>query len=201
MKAVDNSLYPLRRAVLVVALLNASYFAVEFAVATHIGSVSLFADSIDFLEDTAVNLLIFTALAWTPAWRARVGMGLAGVLLLPTIALLWTLWGKFTLPIPPAPVPLSLTGGGALVVNLACAFMLVGYRHQSGSLTRAAFLSARNDAYANVAIVVAGLLTAAVPSVWPDVLVGLGIAALNADAAREIWSAARNERRTTVAAP
>ena len=41
----------LRRAVLIVALLNLAYFGIEFAVALAIGSVSLFADSIDFLED------------------------------------------------------------------------------------------------------------------------------------------------------
>jgi len=40
----------LRRTVLIVALLNLAYFGVEFAVALAIGSVSLFADSIDFLE-------------------------------------------------------------------------------------------------------------------------------------------------------
>jgi Co/Zn/Cd efflux system component len=46
----------LRCVVGVVALLNLTYFAVEFAVALAIGSVSLFADSIDFLEDASVNL-------------------------------------------------------------------------------------------------------------------------------------------------
>jgi Co/Zn/Cd efflux system component len=34
---------------------NLSYFVVEFAVAVAIGSVSLFADSIDFLEDTSLT--------------------------------------------------------------------------------------------------------------------------------------------------
>ena len=52
----------LRRAILIVALLNLTYFGVEFAVARRIGSVSLFADSIDFLEDTSLNLLILMAL-------------------------------------------------------------------------------------------------------------------------------------------
>jgi Co/Zn/Cd efflux system component len=42
----------LRRAVSVVALANLAYFFVEFAVARRIDSVSLFADSVDFLEDT-----------------------------------------------------------------------------------------------------------------------------------------------------
>ncbi|QEE22800.1 cation transporter [Youhaiella tibetensis] len=183
----------LRRAVIVVALLNLAYFFVEFAVALHIGSVSLLADSVDFLEDTSVNLLIALAMGWSLAARAKVGMALAAVLLIPALAFLWALWGKFSNPIPPEPFALSATGLGALAVNLTCAFILVRYRHHSGSLTKAAFLSARNDAFANVAIIAAGLVTLVYPSVWPDVIVGLGIAALNVDAAREVWEAARGE--------
>jgi Co/Zn/Cd efflux system component len=38
-------------------------------------------------------------------------------------------------------------------------------------------------------------VTALTNSVWPDVLVGLGIAAMNADAAKEVWEAARGEQR------
>ena len=52
----------LRQTVALVALLNLGYFGVEFAVALTIGSVSLFADSIDFLEDATVNALILVAL-------------------------------------------------------------------------------------------------------------------------------------------
>jgi len=183
----------LRRAVIIVALLNLAYFFVEFGVALHIGSVSLLADSVDFLEDTSVNLLIALAMGWSLAARAKVGMALAAVLLIPALAFVWALWGKFSNPIPPEPFALSITGLGALVVNLTCAFILVRYRHHSGSLTKAAFLSARNDAFANVAIIAAGLVTLVYPSVWPDVIVGLGIAVLNLDAAREVWEAARGE--------
>ena len=46
--------------------------------------------------------------------------------------------------------------------------MLARYRAHQGSLTRAAFLSARNDAVANVAIVAAGLMTVYLASAWPD---------------------------------
>ncbi len=178
-----------------VVFANLGYFGVEFAVATAIGSVSLFADSIDFLEDASVNLLILLALRWSLAARARVGMVLAGMLLIPGLATLWMAWEKFNAPSPPEPVWLSLTGLGALVVNLACAFTLARFRHHSGSLTKAAFLSARNDAFANVGIIVAGLITAITRSAWPDIIVGLAIAAMNADAARDVWKAARKERR------
>lgn len=185
----------LRKAVIIVAVLNLAYFGVEFAVALAINSVSLFADSVDFLEDASVNLLIAIALGWSASSRARVGMALAGILLIPSLATLWTAWEKFMIPSPPAPLPLSLTGVGALIINLSCALMLVRFRAHSGSLTRAAFLSARNDVLANVAIIAAGLVTAYTLSGWPDLIVGLGIAAMNAGAAREVWSAAREEHR------
>lgn len=183
----------LRRAVLFVALANLAYFGIEFAVAIAIGSVSLFADSIDFIEDASVNLLILLALGWPARWRARLGMALAGVLLVPGLAALWTAWGKLSMPVPPPPVPLTLTGAGALLINLTCAFVLARFRHHRGSLTKAAFLSARNDALANIAIIAAGLLTASTRSIWPDLVVGLGIAAMNAGAARDVWTAARRE--------
>jgi Co/Zn/Cd efflux system component len=80
--------YAVRRAVAVVAALNLAYFGIEFAVAARIGSVSLFADSIDFLEDTAVNILVFVGLAWSARRRAKLAMALALLLLLPGLATL-----------------------------------------------------------------------------------------------------------------
>ena len=68
----------LRKVVILVAALNLAYFGVEFTVALVIDSVSLFADSIDFLEDASLNFLIAIALGWSIASRARVGMALAG---------------------------------------------------------------------------------------------------------------------------
>ena len=183
-----------RNAVGLVAALNLGYFGIEFAVALAIGSVALFADSIDFLEDASINLLILIALGWSQRSRARLGKTLAVILLVPGVAALWTAWEKFSLPVPPDAVPLTLAGGGALAVNLICALLLVRFRRQGGSLAKAAFLSARNDVLANAAIVVAGFVTAWWLSAWPDLVVGLGIAALNAGAAREVWLAARREK-------
>lgn len=187
----------LRRVILIVAVLNLAYFGVEFGVAVSIRSVSLFADSVDFLEDASVNLLILAALAWTATNRARVGMALAAILLVPGVATFWTAWEKLSLPIAPEPTPLSLTALGALAINFTCAFMLARYHHHGGSLTKAAFLSARNDVLGNAAIILAALVTGLLwCSAWPDLVVGLAIALMNADAAREIWKAARKEHRS-----
>jgi Co/Zn/Cd efflux system component len=93
-------------------------------------------------------------------------------------------------------VPLILAGLGAFFVNLYCAFTLARYRRHSGSLTRAAFLSARNDTLANAAIIATGLITALLwRSAWPDVITGLGIAVMNMGAAHEVWQIARREHR------
>ena len=62
-----------RRAVTIVAALNLAYFGIEAAVAALIGSVSLLADSVDFLEDAAINTLIAFALAWSAQRRMIVG--------------------------------------------------------------------------------------------------------------------------------
>lgn len=192
MKTNDRQL---RDTVLIVALLNCAYFGVEFASALMIGSVSLLGDSADFLEDAAVNILIFSAIGWSASRRAKLGMLLAALLLLPAIAFLWTLWGKAQAPAAPAAVPLTVVGLGALGVNLACAFLLSRFRAHGGSLAKAAFLSARNDAFANIGIILAGLVTMPTRSMWPDIVVGLLIAAMNIGAAREVFEAAHADHR------
>ena len=184
----------LRTAVALVAAANLAYFGVEAAAAWSIGSVSLFADSVDFLEDASVNLLILLALGWSLRARARLGFALALILLAPAAATLWTIATKTQSFVPPDAVTLSATGLGALVVNLGCAFLLARHRHHGGSLTKAAFLSARNDAIANLGIIAAGIVTLATHSPWPDLIVGIAIAAMNADAARAVWQAAASER-------
>ncbi len=185
--------YSIRSAVAIVAVLNLAYFGVEFSVALSIGSVSLFADSIDFLEDTSVNFLVFAALGWSAYKRSIVGMLLAALLLAPGVATLWMTWDKLGHAVPPDAVLLSVTGFGALVVNVSCALILAAFRKNTSSLTRAAYLSARNDAVANIAIIGAGVATAATASIWPDVVAGLGIFVINLDAAREVFTAARKE--------
>ena len=184
----------LRRVVSIVALANLAYFFVEFGVARRIGSVALLSDSIDFLEDASVNLLIVMAMGWSLKSRARVGFLMGFLLLFPAAAALFTAWEKFINPAAPDPVALSTTALGALLVNLVCALLLARYRNSGGSLTRAAFLSARNDAFANIAVIAAGLVTLMWFSGWPDLVVGLTIAALNIGAAKEVWEEARSER-------
>jgi len=185
----------LRKVILIVAIANLSYFFIEFFFGLRIHSVSLFADSIDFLEDSSINFLIFFALGWSLLARSRLGMVLAGIIFVPSLATLWEVWQQITFHKPPQPISLSLVGLGALIVNYSCALLLEEFRHHHGSIVHAAFLSARNDAAANISIILAGFITLIYPSIWPDVIVGLAIAALNANAAREVYQKALEERK------
>ncbi|WP_309126606.1 cation transporter [Kocuria sp.] len=184
----------LRRTVLLVAGLNLAYFSVEVTVAVAIGSVSLFADSVDFLEDTAINLLIVVALAWSPHRQALAGKAMALVILAPALAAAWQALAELGDPVPPDPAALVLTAGGAAAVNLLCSAVLARFRHHGSSMARAAFLSARNDVLVNLAVVAMGVLTAWTGSGRPDLVLGLVVVVLNAGAAKEVWETAEEER-------
>lgn len=184
-----------------VVALNLGMFAVEIVVALASGSVSLFADSVDFLEDASINLLILVGLSWSLRARARLGMGLAAIILVPGLATLAMAWHRWASGEPPEAAAIGLTGLAALAVNTACALLLARHRDAAGSLTMAAFLSARNDTLANVAVIAAGLVTLWWRSLWPDLFVGLGIGLINAGAAWEVWEAAHAERRAAADKP
>lgn len=184
----------LRATVLTVALLNLAYMLVEIAVALSIRSVALVADSVDFFEDFAVNLLIFIALGWTLARRALVGKAMAVIIVLPALAALVMAVVKTGDPESPAVGALLWTALGAIGVNLVCVVLLSRFRSDGGSLTRAAWLAARNDLIAGVVLIALAGATALTASGWADIIVGLLLVALNGSAAKEVWEAATEEQ-------
>lgn len=152
----------------------------------------MFADSVDFLEDTAINLLIFLALGWSLHRQAVAGKVMAAIILIPAAAAAWQAFAKIGDPVPPDPLTLIFTASEAAVVNLACSLLLVRFRRHGGSMATAA--SARNDVAINLAIIAMGLLTAWTSSGWPDLMLGLVIVALNVGAVKEVWNTAEEER-------
>ena len=184
----------LRRVVLVVALINFGYFFVEFTVALTAGSVSLLADSVDFLEDTAVNVLVFIALGWPLARRALLGKAMALVILVPAALAGWQAIQRFGDPHVPHVGPLVLASVGAIVVNGVAVWLLARVHRNGGSLSRAAFLSARNDVLVNVSIIAMGVVTVWTGSGWPDLVLGCVIIALAVHAAWEVWEVSEDER-------
>ncbi len=117
----------LRRIVLIVALLNFAYFFVEFGVAVTISSVSLMADSVDFLEDTAVNLLIFMALGWAARSRAIAGKVAAVIILVPALVAGWQAIDKAFDPAAPEPASLILAAPIGFRLHVLAAWTLFAF--------------------------------------------------------------------------
>lgn len=185
----------LKPVVLRVAALNLSYFGIEFFFAQRFDSVALFSDSLDFLEDASVNLLIFLAFSLALVWRTRLSYLFALLLLLPAFGFVWNAISKISEPIAPEGAGMSVVGAGALAVNLYCALILNKFKDIKGGLAKAAYFSARNDAVSNILIIIAGLVTLIWVSPIPDLVIGAVIFLMNADSARDILNAARTEHR------
>ena len=185
----------LRGTLIIVALLNLAYFFIELFAAIKINSVSLFADSIDFLEDTFVNLLILFSFLISSTLRPKLSKILAIVILLPGLTALWAAWEQIVRPLPPEAFKLTLVGFGALLTNITCTIILMKFRKKNKSLIKAAFLSARNDVLANLIIIAAGIIIMIYPSIWPDLIAGLVIFLINFDAAYKVYQIASTENK------
>lgn len=182
------------KAILMVALLNFGYFFVEFFVALNITSVSLFADSIDFLEDAFTNFLILIGLYLTLQNRIKLGYLLIGIIFIPSLFTLIFAINQFINPIVTNGYSLSLYAFGALIINIFCAFLMAKFKQADNSLLITAFYSARNDALANIAMIIAGVITLYTTSYYPDLIVGILIFLLNLDASKAIYKQMKKEK-------
>ena len=183
-----------KKSIFIVAVLNFIYFFVEFFIAIDIHSVSLFADSIDFLEDAFTNFLILLGLYLSLENRIKVGYVLIGIILIPSIFTLYFAITQFINPIIPEPFTLSKIAFFALIINLFCAFLMAKFKNTNSSLLLTAFYSARNDAFANIMMIIAGFVTFYTLSYYPDLIVGILIFLLNLDASKAIYSQMKQEQ-------
>jgi Co/Zn/Cd efflux system component len=171
-----------RRALIIAAALNFIMMFVEVGGALYANSIALMADAIDFLEDAVTYVLAIALIGLGHRPRAVFGAMTAFLMFVPGVWIAWKTINQLLEGLPPDPLPMGAIGLLALAVNVYCAFILLPHR-KGDSAHQGVWLSTRNDAIANIAIVLAAVITAFWTSVWPDVVVGLGIAALNLHAA------------------
>lgn len=175
-----------RRALIIVVALNLGFGALEAVGGFLADSQALKADSLDFIGDGSITLVGLLALGWAISTRARVAMtqGLfLGALGLAVIG--FALWRSLNASPPEA----QLMGGigiAALGVNVTAALILRRFREGGDAQARAIWLFSRNDALANIAVIVAAGLVGWTGQAWPDLAVAAGIATLFLHSAVEI---------------
>ncbi len=175
-----------------VLAINAVMFLVELGAGLLAGSVALQADSLDMLGDALVYGFSLAVVGRSIRWRARAAQLKGVVMLLFGLAVLGQVALKVLGGVPPNPTIMSGTGALALVANMACLGLL--YRHRADDVNmHSTWVCSRNDILANTGVIVAGAGVAFFASIWPDVLVSLGIVALFVRSAKNVLAAAAVE--------
>jgi len=161
----------------IVLAVNATMFCVEFSFGLLSGSTALLADSLDMLGDSLVYGFSLFVLHRSRAWRARAALVKGGVMAAFGVAVLVEAGFRLHAGVVPRVLPMAAVGSLALLANSFCFALL--WRHRADDINlRSTWLCSRNDLIANGAVLVATAGVAWSGSLWPDLVVGVGVAAL-----------------------
>ncbi|MEP6566795.1 MAG: cation transporter [Mesorhizobium sp.] len=181
-----------RRVLWIVLGVNLAMFIVEMIAGLSAGSVSLQADSLDFLSDTAnygISLVVAGMVLRNRAIAAfgkGVTMGLFGIWVLGS-----SVWKGFA-GSPAEAVTMGVVGFAALAANALCFALLSGYRSGDSNM-RSVWLCSRNDLIGNCAVLASAIGVAWTGAAWPDVLVAAIMAVLALHGATVVVRHARAE--------
>jgi Co/Zn/Cd efflux system component len=183
-----------RNALWIALILNAAMFFVEIIGGSHARSVSLWADALDFAGDAANYAISLAVLSMTLYWRATaallkgITMAVFGIFVI--IKVVWAWW----LGVTPEPMLMGAIGVLALVVNVSVAIMLYAFRDGDANM-RSVWLCSRNDAIANIAVIIAAASVFGTGTMYPDLIVAFIIAYLGVSSGVSVIKQARAERK------
>ncbi len=183
-----------RRILLVVLALNALLFVGLGVGGRAADSSALLANAVDNGSDAAVYLISFLAVGRALIWKTRAAQA-SGVMLLifSVLVLLDALRRSLTGTEPVGPTMMVLAVVAA-VINLIC-LLLIRRQHSGDVNMKAAETFSLNDFASNGGILVAGGLVMWLNQSWPDLLVGVLVAAIAAKGGIDILRDARTASR------
>ena len=184
-----------RRALWIVVVLNLGFGVAEIVGGFLANSEALKADALDFLGDGSITLVGLLALGWAKRTRARVALTQGLFLAALGVGVIGMAIYRGMNAIAPEAELMGGIGVAALAVNIIAALALLPFRERGDANARAIWLFSRNDALANVAVIIAAGLVASFHSAWPDLIVAGIIALLFLHSAWEIVRGALAELR------
>lgn len=190
---------PVFRRVLWIALLsNFVMFFVEIVASQMSDSMSLQADALDFLGDSANYAISLFVVGMALTVRAKASLFKGATMALFGTWVIGSAIYRAIVGSAPDPSTMGLVAMVALMVNVVVSVML--YRYRNGdSNKQSIWLCSRNDAIGNIAVMVAAAGVFASGSRWPDLFVAAIIAGLNLSAALHVIRLARTEIRSAKA--
>lgn len=181
-----------RRVLWIAFALNFPLFLLELWQGLQAGSTSLIADSMDFLSDSASYLITMYVLTKPLHVRARASIFKAWLMLALAAGAIYQGVENVMGSHIPAYGTMGWVAMLALVANVVSALLLYKTRGRDSNM-RSIWLCSRNDALANIFIMVAAGLVYATGTLWPDLAVALIIMWLEGSAAVKIIRHARSE--------
>lgn len=157
--------------------INAVMFIVELTTGLIGGSVSLLADSLDMLGDALVYGFSIYVVARGARMKANAALFKGGIMATFGLFVLGQAIYKIVFPQTPVFEVIGAIGLLALAANGFCFVLL--WRHRADDINMSSvWLCSRNDVIANVSVLFAAVGVWLTHSGWPDILVGLALAAL-----------------------
>lgn len=152
-------------------------FLVELTAGLISGSVSLVADSLDILGDALVYGFSIYVIARGARMKAKAALFKGGIMAVFGFFVLGQAIYKIVFPQVPVFEAIGAIGLLALAANGLCFVLL--WRHRADDINMSSvWLCSRNDIIANVSVLFAAAGVWLTHSGWPDILVGLALAAL-----------------------
>ncbi len=188
-----NKVQDSKRNILVwVLLINGAMFFIEGIYGWFAQSSALMADALDMLGDAAIFGFSLYVIRLDSIWQNRAGYIKGIIMALFSISILTGTIYKLFNPVVPEAFTMGGIGFLALVANLICAILLLGFRDSDINM-RSAWICSRNDVLANIGVLLAAWGVASTGSSWPDLIVGFSISALILKSAIEVLKDAKME--------
>ena len=166
-----------RQVLVTVLVLNAAMFVAEFSAGLIAGSAALMADSVDMLGDASVYGLSLYAMGRSHRWKAGAAVTKGIFILALGLGVLVEIAIKMSSGVPPISSLMLVMGMLALAVNLYSLKLMWRFRSLDVNMSSTVECS-RNDALANVGVILAACAVWTTGSFWPDIAVAAIIAAL-----------------------
>ncbi|NNJ94594.1 MAG: cation transporter [Halobacteria archaeon] len=176
--------------------INAVMFGIELTAGLLASSVSLVADSLDMLGDALVYGFSLYVVTRSARMKAISALFKGSIMAVFGLFVLGQAIYKIIVPEVPLFEAIGAIGLLALAANSLCLVLL--WRHRTDDINmNSVWLCSRNDIFANLSVLLAAFGVWLTGSGWPDIVVGLALAALFLRSALFVLRAATTELRAT----
>lgn len=189
-ESIDVGTSQQRQILLAVLLLNVMLVVALMTAGIVADSSGLIANGLDNASDAVVYAISLFAVGRALRWKRAAAAVSGGLLLVFAVGVLVDALRRFVAGSDPVGAVMMLMALGAAAINLLSLWLLKQLRTKDVNL-RAAVIFSVNDFVSNGGVLVAGALVAWTGQRWPDLLVGIAVAAIAAKGGVEILSDAR----------